>query len=98
MKNKMLSTAVLMASLSVIASGTMYLSKSANAGLLDSLMTSDLKVKSTDAKYALSVYGYNARVYEWTPEGNKNVTCVLVASNKSSGVACYDDVKDSKDR
>jgi len=61
---------------------------SANAGLFDSVMTSDWD--TIDAKpYNLSVYGFDARVFEWTPLDNPNVRCVFVASNKSSGVACY---------
>ena len=39
--------------------------------------------------YNLDTSGNTPRVYEWTPKGNKNVTCVFVAGTKSSGVACY---------
>ena len=62
----------------------------AKAGMLDSFMNSDLKEVEPTANYELSTYGYDSRVYEWTPAHNPNVSCVFVASNKSSGVACYE--------
>lgn len=63
----------------------------AHAGLFDSVATGNWPTKSVTAKYKLDTYGYDVRVYEWTPKDNKNVTCVFVAGNEnSSGVACYD--------
>jgi hypothetical protein len=62
---------------------------SANAGLFDSVMTSSWPTVES-RPYSLGVYGFDARVFEWTPLDNPNVRCVFVASNKSSGVACYD--------
>ena len=62
---------------------------SANAGLFDSVMTSDWKTIESKP-YNLGVYGYDARAFEWTPLDNPNVRCVFVASNESSGVACYE--------
>ena len=60
------------------------------AGVLDSIMNADKEeVTPTDA-YEVDVYGWDARIYEWTPKHNNNVSCVFVASNKSSGVACYE--------
>jgi len=97
MHKKMIAYSVLVVTLSVVAITGMT-NKVANAGIIDSIMNSDLPTKEVTANYEISVYGYDARVYEWTPEGNENVTCVFVSSNKSSGVACYDDVKDSKNR
>ena len=61
----------------------------AHAGLWDSMMNSDLKEVPTTANYEMSVYGYDARVYEWTPAWNQGISCVFVASNTSSGVGCY---------
>lgn len=61
----------------------------ANAGLWDSMMNADLKEVEPTANYELSTYGFDGRVYEWTPAWNKGISCVFVASNKSSGVACY---------
>ena len=62
----------------------------ANAGLLDSVMTSNFPTKQTTSKYKLDVYGYDVRIYEWQPQENKNIRCVFIAGNKnSSGVSCY---------
>ena len=52
----------------------------ASAGLFDSLATSDWPTRNVDSKYKLEVYGYNARVYEFTPKANKNITCIVVYS------------------
>jgi len=65
------------------------LSFNAQAGLFDSAMTSSWD--SVESKhYKLGAYGFDARVYEWTPLENPNVRCVFVASHKSSGVSCYE--------
>ena len=61
----------------------------AQAGLLDSMMNSDLPEVETTANYEISTYGWDSRVYEWIPNDNANVRCVFVAANKSSGVGCY---------
>lgn len=69
--------------------GLALVSGQVSAGLFDSVMTSGWDtVKSKP--YSLGVYGFDARAFEWTPMDNPNVRCVFVASNKSSGVACYD--------
>ena len=61
-----------------------------NAGLFDTVATGNWPTKKPSAKYKVETYGYDIRVYEWTPKDNKNITCVFVAGNKnSSGVACY---------
>lgn len=75
----------------IIAITLMMFATAANAGLWDSIATSDFPVKETTSHYKLDVYGYNVRVYEWTPENNPDVRCVFVAgSENSSGVACYE--------
>ena len=61
----------------------------AQAGLLDSMLNSDLPEVATTANYEISTYGWDSRVYEWTPAGNPAYTCVFVAANKSSGAACF---------
>ena len=61
----------------------------ANAGLLDSIMNSDLPEVEATATYEIATYGFDSRVYEWTPAHNPNISCVFVAANQSSGVACY---------
>lgn len=64
---------------------------SANAGLLDGLMTGDWDEIDPSAQYKLETYGFNIRVYEWIPADNPNVRCVFAAGNENStGVACYD--------
>jgi hypothetical protein len=60
----------------------------AHAGLFDSAMTSNWDTVES-SHYKLDAYGYDARVYEWTPLDNPNMRCVFVASNESSGVGCY---------
>ena len=63
----------------------------ANAGFFDTAMTSGWKDKQPTSKYELETYGYDVRVYEWTPEGNPNVRCVAVTGkNGSYSVACYE--------
>lgn len=70
----------------------------ANAGLWDSMATSNMPTQDSEHRYKVETYGYNVRVYEWTPKDNKNVRCVFVAgSENSSGVACYE-VEKSKEK
>jgi len=64
------------------------LTMNAYAGLFDSAMTSSWDTVQSN-HYKLEAYGYDARVYEWTPLDNPNVRCVFIASNESSGASCY---------
>ncbi len=74
----------------LISVGSMFVpSTPVQAGLWDMVTTSDWETKELDAFYLLSVEGYDARAYEFTPEANPQMTCVFVTSNKSSGVACF---------
>lgn len=75
--------------LTIVAALGVLLFNPANAGLLDSMMNSSLPEVPTTDKYEIKTYGYDSRVYEWTPKHNPNISCVFVASSKSSGVACY---------
>ena len=59
----------------------------------DSVLNSDLEEVEATANYELSTYGFDSRVYEWTPAHNPNITCVFVAASESSGVACYPKAK-----
>ena len=69
----------------------LMISAPAFAGLFSSLATDDWPTENVRSKYKLSTYGYDVRVYEWTPKDNKNVRCVFVAGNEnSSGTACYE--------
>ena len=79
----------LVTSLATIPMTVMVTSAPAQAGLLDSMLNSDLKEVEPTANYEISTYGFDSRVYEWTPAHNPNISCVFVASNESSGVSCY---------
>ena len=62
----------------------------ASAGLFDSLATSDWETKKSD-NYKLDAYGFDLRVYEWTPKGNPNVTCITAFGEKGSvGLQCFE--------
>ncbi len=66
------------------------LSLSVHAGLFDQIATGTWKSVEPTAAYKLETYGYNVRVYEWTPKDNPNMRCVFVAGEtNSTGVACY---------
>lgn len=73
------------------------LSFTTQAGLFDQIATGTWdSVKPTNA-YKLETYGYNVRVYEWTPKDNPNMRCVFVAGEtNSTGVACYPVDKDKQ--
>jgi len=63
---------------------------SAHARWLGNAVSGSSETKNPTAQYQLEVTGTNVRVYEWQPQGNKNVRCVIVAgSTNSSGVSCY---------
>lgn len=71
---------------------------SANAGLFDSVATSDWKTKQSE-KYKLEAYGYDLRVYEWTPNGNPNVTCITAFGDSGPvGLQCFENEMLEKDR
>lgn len=74
----------------LIIVATLLAVSSASAGVWDSMATSGWDEKSPTAKYKLDVYGYDVRIYEWTPKDNPNIRCVFAAGNEnSSGVSCY---------
>ena len=74
----------------VLLIGLLFAATSANAGIFSSVVTSDWELKKPSSKYMVETYGFDVRVYEWTPKDNPNYTCVFVAgNNNSSGVACY---------
>lgn len=65
-------------------------STQASAGLFGSITSSGWPTKETK-KYKIEAYGFDVRIYEWTPEENSNVRCVFAAGNENStGVACYE--------
>lgn len=62
----------------------------AQAGLRISTATNDWSTKEVESKYKVEVDGQTIRVHEWTPADNRNVRCVLVASDEgTSSVTCY---------
>jgi len=69
--------------------GGILITKSAQAGLWENLSTSDWQVKQPTSTYKVEAAGWNLRVYEWTPQDNKNVRCVFAAGSKKGGVSCY---------
>lgn len=44
--------------------------------------------KKVDSATRLEVAGADLRIYEFTPETNKNVTCIFVAGSQKSGLFC----------
>ena len=74
----------------ILAVTVLCLSLPVHAGVWDSIATSGQKTVEPDAKYKLSTYGYDVRIYEYTPAYNPDYVCVFFAGNKnSSGAACY---------
>jgi len=67
----------------------MVMATTAEAGILSALRSSSWETKKTN-HYMIETMNFNVRVYEWTPNDNKNIRCVFAAGNEnSSGVACY---------
>jgi len=90
MKSKLKATLAVVGTILLVSAGFMFVpSSTVNAGLWDSMMNSDLEEVTPTANYAMEVYGYDARVYEWTPAWNQSISCVFISANKSSGVGCY---------
>ena len=50
------------------------------AGLWDSIATSNFPELKPEAHYKLDVYGYDARVYEFRSKSDSNVLCVAAFS------------------
>ena len=74
-----------------------FTATTANAGLFDSVATSDWETKKSD-KYKLEAYGFDLRVYEWSPKGNPNIVCVTAFSEKGPiGLQCFEK-PEQKDR
>jgi hypothetical protein len=58
---------------------------------------SDAPNKAT-TMYRIETMGNDVRLYEWTPQDNKNIRCIFAAgSENSTGVACYE-VEEKKKR
>jgi hypothetical protein len=64
----------------------MLVAGSANAGLWASVATSDWENVKPEANYTLEVYGFDARVYEFTPKTAPHMTCVVTATGGTSNM------------
>lgn len=74
----------------IMAAVAATLATTASAGLFDSMVTSDWETKESD-NYKLDAYGFDLRVYEWTPNGNPNMTCITAFGEKGSvGLQCFE--------
>lgn len=64
-------------------------STEARAGLLDWAMTANWTTRESIA-YKVEAYGFDFRVYEWTPVGNEDMSCVTGFSEVGSiGLQCF---------
>jgi len=77
------SIAVIMAAIALAATPV-------QAGLFDSMATSGWPNKVPEQKYTLDVYGFDVRVYEWTPKEDKNARCTAMFSQSGPvGIQCW---------
>ena len=81
------------AACSILATGyAVFASGQANAGIFDSLATSNWPVKQSKA-FKVEAYGFDFRVYEWQTESDPNTFCtVAIGSSTSSpymGLNCF---------
>ncbi len=60
-------------------------SGSSNAGLFDSLATSDFPEVNAEA-YKVSIHGYDMRVYEWVPKTIKDTICIAAFSGGDTNI------------
>jgi hypothetical protein len=79
-----------------VAAFALGVSTAANAGLISDMMTSDFEVRNPDARYKVEVYGFDLRVYEFTPVTQPNHTCVFIASGGSTNsiqMECFEKIR-----
>lgn len=60
------------------------LAPTTRAGLLDSMLTSNMPVKETTA-YKIDVHGYDARIYEFTSDSG--MQCLFLATGGDTNTA-----------
>jgi hypothetical protein len=61
----------------------------AAAGIFSSAITSGWDSKEA-IKYKVETYGFDLRVYEWSPEGNPNITCITAFGETGAvGFQCF---------
>ncbi|MCG7628375.1 hypothetical protein MHM88_11205 [Epibacterium sp. MM17-32] len=63
---------------------------SADAGLWSAYKNGQLAPKEADSAYRVETLGLDVRVYEFTPESNEDVTCVLTFTDATSTMQCFD--------
>lgn len=73
----------------VLVGSVLFITPS-EAGTWSLLKGSQLDDHVTDESYNLPVAGIDLRVYEWTPKGNPNVTCVAAfGTDNPVGMQCF---------
>jgi hypothetical protein len=76
----------LVCSITLLATGV----GAAKAGLFDSLVTTKWETKPADENYKLESYGYDLRVYEFTPMSNPKISCIaLYGETGPTGIQCF---------
>lgn len=68
----------------LIAISLLFAASAANAGLFDSMMTSDFPENKNTGKYKVDVYGFDMRVYEFVPKNAPDHVCVAAFSGGDS--------------
>lgn len=81
------------AALGVFGAGSaVFTSGQANAGLFDSIATSNWPTKQSNA-FKVEAYGFDFRVYEWQTDADPNTICTVAIGNSSSapymGMECF---------
>jgi len=81
------------AALGILGAGHAALtSGQANAGLFDSIATSNWPVKQSKA-FKVEAYGFDFRVYEWQTESDPNTFCTVAIGNADRapymGLNCF---------
>ena len=69
------------------------------AGIWDSIATSDFPEVKPEAHYKLDVYGFDARVYEFRSKSDNNVLCVAAFSGGNTNafqLQCVNTAGDKK--
>jgi len=70
----------------------LFKGESAEAGIFDSIATSDWPVKQSKA-FKVEAYGFDFRVYEWQTESDPNTFCTVAIGNSNSspymGLNCF---------
>lgn len=63
---------------------TLSIALSLHAGLFSTIQNLDMEEIKTNG-YTIDTAGYNPRIYEFTPKGDKSKLCILAFGNSSKG-------------